>query len=188
MKTAIDEQTAAIYEFGHFRLDTRERTLLLEGRPVALTPKAFDTLLVLVENSGHVMEKGDLMRRVWPDAFVEENNLAQNISLLRKVLDEHSNGIKYIETVPKRGYRFTADVKSSAAMPANRLVIEHVRQSVVIEEEEQTDDGAETIINVESEPVATDSIRTQTLSHTHASSVLTSETPQATSAKTNRSV
>ncbi|MDQ3817596.1 MAG: FlgO family outer membrane protein [Acidobacteriota bacterium] len=189
MKTATDEQTAAIYEFGHFLLDTRERTLLLEGRAVALTPKAFDTLLVLVENSGHVIEKGELMRRVWPDAFVEENNLAQNISLLRKVLDEQSNGIKYIETVPRRGYRFTADVKSSADAPANRLVIEHVRQSVVIEEEDETDDSAETIINVESEPVATDTTGTQALTPTHsASSVLAAEAPQATSAKSKRSI
>ena len=103
------KQARRFYAFGAFRLDAGERVLLGERGVVPLTPKAFDTLLVLVENSGHVIGKEELMRRVWPDSFVEENNLAQNISALRKALGEES-GQKYIETVPKRGYRFSAEV------------------------------------------------------------------------------
>lgn len=92
-----------IYEFGEFRIDAEERLLLRNGKPIPLTPKAFETLLALVENSGHVVKKDDLMKRVWPDAFVEEVNLAQNVSAIRRVLD--TNGTQYIETVPKLGYR-----------------------------------------------------------------------------------
>jgi DNA-binding winged helix-turn-helix (wHTH) protein len=106
------ETTKRYYDFGNFRIDIRERVLFNDKEIVPLTPKAFDTLLVLVENSGHVLSKGELMERVWPDSFVEENNLAQNISLLRKALGEEG-GRKMIETVPKRGYRFVADVRES---------------------------------------------------------------------------
>jgi DNA-binding winged helix-turn-helix (wHTH) protein/pimeloyl-ACP methyl ester carboxylesterase len=105
------KQARRFYAFGAFRLDASERVLLGERGVVPLTPKAFDTLLVLVENSGHVIGKEELMRRVWPDSFVEENNLAQNISMLRKALGEDGGGQKYIETVPKRGYRFAAPVR-----------------------------------------------------------------------------
>ena len=98
-----------IYEFGQFRIDPDERLLLREGKPIPLTPKAFETLLALVENSGHVVKKDDLMRRVWPDAFVEEVNLAQNVSALRRALD--TNGEQYIETVPKLGYRLIAKAR-----------------------------------------------------------------------------
>ena len=86
---------------------------------VSLTPKAFDTLLALVQNNGHVLTTEELMAQVWPDSFVEGNNLAQNISTLRKVLG--AGGAKFIETVPKRGYRFVAEVKEirdeAAAIP-----------------------------------------------------------------------
>src|ERR1700755_1233683 len=104
-------QARRFYALGAFRLDAGERVLLGERGVVPLTPKAFDTLLVLVENSGHLLGKEELMRKVWPDSFVEENNLAQNISMLRKALGEDACGQKYIETVPKRGYRFAAEVK-----------------------------------------------------------------------------
>src|ERR671921_2133570 len=105
------KQARRFYAFGPFRLDAGER-VLFDGRGVVpLTPKAFDTLLALVENSGHVIGKDELMRKVWPDSFVEENNLAQNISMLRKALGEDACGQKYIETVPKRGYRFAAPVR-----------------------------------------------------------------------------
>ncbi|MBA3322316.1 MAG: winged helix-turn-helix domain-containing protein, partial [Pyrinomonadaceae bacterium] len=114
----INEATDCIYEFGSFTVDAAEGLLLCEGRPVPLTPRAFDTLLAFVERSGHVLTKDELMRRVWGEVFVEENNLSQNISLLRKVLDVGSGG-KIIETLPKRGYRFAAAVsvrrKESAA-------------------------------------------------------------------------
>lgn len=98
------------YTFGPFRLDPNERVLFHTDRPVPLTPKARDLLLVLVERHGHIVDKNDLMRIVWPDAFVEENNLTQNVSVLRKVLGESVDGREYIETIPKRGYRFAAKV------------------------------------------------------------------------------
>ena len=104
-------QAKRFYVFGVFRVDVTERLLFGEKGVVSLTPKAFDTLLVLVENSGHVLSKDELMEKVWPDSFVEENNLAQNISALRKALGEDSGGQKFIETVPRRGYRFVADVR-----------------------------------------------------------------------------
>lgn len=99
-----------IYEFDAFRLDPNERRLTLRARPLPLTPKVFDTLLALVSNPGRVMEKDELLKAVWPDTFVEESNLAQNVSVLRKVLADGSASGSYIETVPKRGYRFTASV------------------------------------------------------------------------------
>jgi DNA-binding winged helix-turn-helix (wHTH) protein/tetratricopeptide (TPR) repeat protein len=97
------------FEFGGFRLDARERLLLHQGETVSLTPKAFDMLVTLVENSGHLVEKSELMRKLWPDSFVEEGSLAQNVSLLRKALGENESQ-KFIETVPRRGYRFVATV------------------------------------------------------------------------------
>ena len=99
-----------IYEFGRFRLDRAERTLRRGGEPVPLTPKVFGILLALVENNGRVVEKDELMRQVWPDSFVEEGNLTQNISVLRKALGETTDGKPYIETVARRGYRFVASV------------------------------------------------------------------------------
>src|SRR5215468_2879023 len=108
---AMSLQTKHIYEFGPFRLDAAEHLLLRDGEAVPLTPKAFDLLLALVERHGHLLEKEELLKKVWPDTFVEEANLASNISLLRKALGDGQNGHRYIETAPKRGYRFVADVK-----------------------------------------------------------------------------
>src|SRR5262249_14318296 len=99
------------YEFGPFRLDARERLLLREGESVPLTPKAFELLLALVEHHGHLLEKEELLRLVWPETFVEEANLSYNISLIRRALGGGENGERYIETVPKRGYRFVASVR-----------------------------------------------------------------------------
>ena len=104
---SMDERRQNIYEFGPFYLDTRERVLLRDGKPVPLTPKAYETLLALISKSGHIVDKEELMRQVWPNVVVEENNLTGNIFALRKVFDGHH----YIETVARRGYRFTADVK-----------------------------------------------------------------------------
>jgi Tol biopolymer transport system component/DNA-binding winged helix-turn-helix (wHTH) protein len=99
-----------LYEFGPFRLDAGERRLLRDGKNVPLTPKAFDLLLALVEHHGRLLEKDELLKLVWPDTFVEEANLTYNISHIRKALGEGENGQKFIETVPKRGYRFVAEV------------------------------------------------------------------------------
>ena len=98
------------FEFGPFRLDLSERILLHNGKPVPLAPKVFETLVILVENSGHILDKNELLKKLWPDTFVEENNLAQNIFQLRRVLENGSSGNQFIETIPKRGYRFTAEV------------------------------------------------------------------------------
>lgn len=99
------------YEFGPFRLDAAERLLTRAGEAVPLTPKVFDTLLMLVENKGRVVRKDELMNLLWPDSFVEESSLTQNISLLRKALTDEVSGRQYIETVPKFGYRFLPEVR-----------------------------------------------------------------------------
>src|SRR5215471_14295928 len=99
-----------VYTFGEYRLDTAERLLLRAGEPVPLAPKAFDMLVVLVKHSGHLLSKDQLMQEVWPDTFVEEVNLSVNISALRKVLGQGESGVNFIDTVARRGYRFTAPV------------------------------------------------------------------------------
>ena len=108
----MSKRSRQVYEFGVFRLDVAERLLLRDGEAIPVTPKAFDTLTVLVQNSGHIVSKDELMSQVWPDSFVEETNLAQNISTVRKALGERPDGTQYIETVPKRGYRFIESVKA----------------------------------------------------------------------------
>ena len=85
-------ETKAIFEFGSFRLNPAERLLLRDQAQVRLPPKAFDALVVLVENRGHLLEKDELLRKVWPDTFVEESNLAQHISVLRKALQDGEDG------------------------------------------------------------------------------------------------
>src|SRR5580765_4893020 len=102
-----------IYEFGSFQLDPVERVLLDHGEVVSLTPKAFDLLSTLVRSSGRVVEKEDLMAEIWPDTFVEENNLTVTMSALRKALGEPRSGQSYIQTIPRRGYRFAASVRRS---------------------------------------------------------------------------
>lgn len=99
------------FEFGEFRLDSREKVLLRDGEPVAITPKAFLLLHTLVKNHGHIVEKEQLMKVVWADSFVEDGNLTFTINLLRKVLGDHKRHSVYIETVSRRGYRFIAPVK-----------------------------------------------------------------------------
>jgi eukaryotic-like serine/threonine-protein kinase len=98
------------YRFGDFTVDTHQKVLLRLGRPMPLTPKVFDTLLILVEQSGRIVEKEELMTRLWPDSFVEEANLTFNIQQLRKSLGDNARKPQYIETVPRRGYRFIAEV------------------------------------------------------------------------------
>ena len=101
-------------KFGPFRLDPAQRLLRRDGQIIPLRPKAFETLLILVENSGRVLEKGELMQLLWPDSFVEEANLTQNISLVRKALGETAQSRRYIITFPGRGYSFVADVGAVA--------------------------------------------------------------------------
>jgi TolB-like protein/Tfp pilus assembly protein PilF len=108
--SATHEVKPSVYEFGVFRLDERERLLTRNGDAVPLTPKVFDILLFLLQNSGSLVSKETLLSRVWPDAFVEEANLNVNVATLRKALGERPNEHRYIETIPKLGYRFVAKV------------------------------------------------------------------------------
>src|SRR5712691_12625845 len=135
----MSQQTKQLYEFGSFTLDMEEGRLLRDGQTVPLKPKVLETLLVLIESSGHVIDKKELMQRLWPDSFVEEANLAVNISQLRKALGDDDNVEQFIETVPKRGYRFAAQVTKVMAERADLVVHERTRSRIVIEEEEATD-------------------------------------------------
>ena len=123
------------YEFGPFRLDVAERRLLRDGKPVSLAPKVLDTLVALVENSGRLVEKNELMSRLWPDTFVEEATLARNISDLRKALGLSSGEDTFIETVPKAGYRFVAQVTQVGGQEASLIVRRQTRTRVVVEED-----------------------------------------------------
>ena len=107
----MSEQIKHFYEFGPFRLDPLKRRLMRDGEPVRLTPKAFDLLLVLVEKSGRTVEKDELLEKVWAGTIVEENNLNQNITTLRKSLGDSRQDSQYIATVPGLGYRFVAEVR-----------------------------------------------------------------------------
>jgi Tol biopolymer transport system component/DNA-binding winged helix-turn-helix (wHTH) protein len=107
----MPNQNMPIYDFGPFRLDSAERVLLCNGEHVPLQPKAFETLLALVERHGRIVEKEDLMKRVWPDTFVEEVNLAKNISELRRIFRSVDPTQEFIATIPRRGYRFVASLK-----------------------------------------------------------------------------
>jgi DNA-binding winged helix-turn-helix (wHTH) protein/TolB-like protein/thioredoxin-like negative regulator of GroEL len=106
----MPDQPGKIYQFGPYRIDVTERILLRDGDPCVLAPRVFDLLALLVENHGHLMEKETLLKALWPDSFVEEANLNVNISTLRKALGESANEAQFIETVPRRGYRFVAPV------------------------------------------------------------------------------
>ncbi len=123
----MSEPVKTYYEFGSFRLDPAERLLRRDGVPVQLTPKMFDILLFLVERSGQLAPKDELMRAVWPDTFVEDANLTVNISSLRKALGDTGNGHQYIETVQRRGYRFGAEVKRCGGAEEKTVEVEEER-------------------------------------------------------------
>ena len=109
-KGAMKLTAQVLYEFDKFRLNPAEQLLLCDDKPVPLTPKAFQILCVLLQSKGRLLDKDDLIKRVWPNSFVEEANLSVNISALRKALGDTPNGQKFIATVPKRGYRFVMPV------------------------------------------------------------------------------
>src|SRR5271165_1903085 len=115
----MSKEVRHLYEFGPFVLDPGERLLRHGVARMELPPRAFDTLLVLVENSGRLLEKDALMRTVWRDTVVEENNLSQVVYLVRKALRDGEDGARYIETVPKRGYRFVGEVRELETRPGN---------------------------------------------------------------------
>ena len=107
----MNQPDKSCYAFGEFRLDVAERRLVRHGALISLAPKVFDTLLLLVKNSGHLVEKDEFMHQIWPDTFVGEDALARNISILRKALGGSSDSQSCIATVPTRGYRFVAPVQ-----------------------------------------------------------------------------
>jgi DNA-binding winged helix-turn-helix (wHTH) protein len=140
----MNSRTRHFYEFDSFRLDAAEQVLLRDGQPVPLSPKLFETLLALVQNSGHVIEKEELIRRVWPDTFVEENNLSQYISTLRKTLGDERHEQRYIETVPRRGYRFAAGVREVWDGNGQTLSAAHTKLSLSVKEEIEEESDSET--------------------------------------------
>src|SRR5215469_2823028 len=115
----MSQPTLPRYRFGEYCLDAGERRLHRRGVEISLAPKVFDTLLLLVENPGHLIEKEEFMRRLWPDIFVGDDALARNISILRKVLGGSSDSQSAIATVPKKGYRFVAEVVQNGTHPRN---------------------------------------------------------------------
>src|SRR6476646_636856 len=120
------------YRFGEFQLDTAKRVLKRNGASVSLTPKAFDTLVALVTKAGEVVEKDQLLKEVWPDTFVEEATLAQNIFTLRKILGQNKASEQYIQTVPKHGYRFGVDVIEVSDAPT--VFFEKVTRTHIVTE------------------------------------------------------
>lgn len=136
------------FSFGHFHIDGSERLFYDRGMPVTLPPKVFDTLLMFVQNAGHVLSKERMLSEIWDDSFVEENNLAQNISQLRRVLGETPE-IKFIETVPKFGYRFVAPVQEhqrEASVAVTQEVFERTSARIYV------DDGSGSFDRIESKP------------------------------------
>src|SRR6185503_16644275 len=131
----MTKQNKRIFEFGPFSIDTLNRQLRREGWVVPLKAKAIDTLLLLIENRGDVVEKDELMQALWPDSFVEEANLTQHIYSLRKALGEGD----YIETIPRRGYRFAAEVKELDNDAADVIVVKETKRTSISYEEESDD-------------------------------------------------
>jgi Tol biopolymer transport system component/DNA-binding winged helix-turn-helix (wHTH) protein len=134
----MSREARRLYEFGPFCLDATERLLMRGGKVVSLPPKVFETLLVLVEHRGHILEKDELMKTLWPDTFVEESSLAQNVFLLRKALGEGQAEERYIETIPRRGYRFVAGVREVRNDGTEIIAGRRTETRIVIEEEEES--------------------------------------------------
>src|SRR2546423_645149 len=134
VRAAMSRQVRHLYEFGPFRLDPEKPCLWRNGEPVPLTPKAVETLLVLIQQNGKLVEREALMSAIWPDTFVEDGNLNFNVSMLRKALGTDEGGEQYIQTVPRHGYRFSADVREvTEEIPA--LVVDRQGRARVIMQE-----------------------------------------------------
>jgi TolB-like protein/DNA-binding winged helix-turn-helix (wHTH) protein/predicted Zn-dependent protease len=132
-----------LLEFENFRLDTAQRLLFSGDQIVPLSPKAFDTLQVLIEAGGRIVVKEELLKKVWPDTFVEEGSLARNISILRKALGESPDDQKFIQTIPKRGYRFVAPVKPAGESDKALVIEEHtqIQAAFDVETDSTTESG-----------------------------------------------
>jgi DNA-binding winged helix-turn-helix (wHTH) protein/tetratricopeptide (TPR) repeat protein len=133
-----------LYEFGPFRLDPEKPCLWRNGEPVPLTPKAVETLLVLIQQNGKLVERETLMSAIWPDTFVEDGNLNFNVSMLRKALGTDANGAQYIQTVPRHGYRFSAEVREVTEEVPALVVVRQDPARVMIQELEPTARDVET--------------------------------------------
>lgn len=140
-----------VYEFGPFSLDLAERELLRAGESLILPAKVFDLLKLLVEQSGQTLEKDQLLEQLWPDTFVEENSLTQLVFQLRKTLGESAAKQQYVETVPRRGYRFVADVRRVQRSAGDLIVTSRSGTTIVIEEEEEETNG--TLVETQPAPV-----------------------------------
>lgn len=127
----MQDKKRKIYEFGSFRLDISERLFWRDGEPMTLTPKVFDLLALLIENHGHLLKKDEIIKELWADSFVEEANLNVNISALRRAIGETPTEHKFIETVPRRGYRFVAEVREieDSENPENEILTAAVEKS-----------------------------------------------------------
>jgi len=147
-------EPSVVYEFGPFRMDPDKQTLLRENDPVAVTPKAFETLLVLVRRSRDVVSKEELLKEVWPNSFVEESNLSQNIFLLRKALGDTAENRQYIVTLPGRGYRFAATVRTVTEQGEALVAQARTRTQIVIEENESERDHALRPLTIPQKPRA----------------------------------
>src|ERR1700730_854733 len=123
-----------LYEFGPFRVDPERRGLLREDHPVAISPKVFETLLILIRRSREVVSKEDLMQALWPDAFVEEANLSQNIFMLRKALGDTPEDRRYIVTLPGRGYRFAEQVRTVTQDGDDVVIASRSRTETMVEQ------------------------------------------------------
>ena len=143
-----------VYEFGPFRMDPDKQILLRENDPVPVTPKAFETLLVLVRRSRDVVSKEELLKEVWPNSFVEESNLSQNIFLLRKALGDTAENRQYIVTLPGRGYRFAAPVRTVTEQGEALVAQARTRTQIVIEENEAETDQALKALPIPQKPKA----------------------------------
>ncbi len=154
------------YEFGPFCLDPLLPLLVRDGQPVQLPPKALETLVALIERKGRVVSREELMRAVWPDSFVEENNLSVNVSLLRKALSEGADGAKYIETVPRRGYRFNAPVTERPADNLELIYTRRTRAQILIEESEEVGSDADAAVVATTAPIDALDVKANTLEST----------------------
>jgi DNA-binding winged helix-turn-helix (wHTH) protein/tetratricopeptide (TPR) repeat protein len=132
IQIALKEPLKLDYEFGTYRLELSSRRLLRSGEPVALAPKAFDVLVALVERHDRVVDKAELMKLVWPESFVEEANLTQTVFVLRKTLGNDADGRPFIDTVPRRGYRFAAPVQAIVDAPSVAAVSSNRRIGLVV--------------------------------------------------------
>ncbi len=147
-------QDQAVYLFGEFRLEPAEHRLWQNGQVVALTPKAFEILVVLVRANGRLLLKDELFQQVWPDTAVEEANLTNNIVLLRKVLGTDETGRSYIETVPRKGYRFVGRIESLNPTPQPEVMIERITVQHIVTEEFELPDTVTALAQSQPEVVA----------------------------------